>query len=526
MHWVDIAADALLKRGNRHTIASGISISGHIHIGHANDVFIADAVRRAVEEKGGEAEAIWYADDYDPMRRVPWPLNEGELLEKYKRYLGFPYSNIPSPDPSFRSFVDYFQRPFVQALHRYGIKVKVYSGAEAYRSGRMAEFIRRALENSERIREILNRYRDRKLPKGWLPFDPICHNCGRISTTVAISWHGDYVQYRCEGAQYVAGCGHEGEADYTRGEGKLTWRVEWPARWKMLGVSCEPFGKDHAVVGGSYDTGKLIAKEVFGCEAPYPIIYEWMSLRGKRLSSSRGVIFTLEEWLEVAEPELLRYFIFRSKPTKSKEFDPEVSLIDLYEEYDLAEEVYFTKVGPPSRVEQLSRIYELSQVQAPPEKKPQRISFRLAAILAQVAADENKIKDILIARKILISPTEADVQLAMRRIELARHWVEKYAPPHMKFSVAATLPDEAQVLSPEQKRGLAKLAEILLEEIPPADLHNKIYDVARDVGMEPQKLFEAIYLSLLGKTYGPRAGAFISALDRDFVRSRFMEAAR
>ena len=36
--------------------------------------------------------------------------------------------------------------------------------------------------------------------------------------------------------------------------------VDWPARWAMLGVSVEPFGKDHATRGGSYDTGARIAR--------------------------------------------------------------------------------------------------------------------------------------------------------------------------------------------------------------------------------------------------------------------------
>ena len=45
MHWVDEVAEELLRRGGRHVIASGISISGHIHIGHSHDVFIADGVR-------------------------------------------------------------------------------------------------------------------------------------------------------------------------------------------------------------------------------------------------------------------------------------------------------------------------------------------------------------------------------------------------------------------------------------------------------------------------------------------------
>ena len=31
--------------------------------------------------------------------------------------------------------------------------------------------------------------------------------------------------------------------DIKSGAGKLTWRVEWAARWKIFGVTCEPFGK-------------------------------------------------------------------------------------------------------------------------------------------------------------------------------------------------------------------------------------------------------------------------------------------
>ena len=90
MHWVDRTAKTLLRKSKRHVIASGISISGHIHIGHCNDVFIADAVRRSIVENGGSAVAFWYADDFDPMRRVPHP-----LPSEYEQYLGVPYVDIP-----------------------------------------------------------------------------------------------------------------------------------------------------------------------------------------------------------------------------------------------------------------------------------------------------------------------------------------------------------------------------------------------------------------------------------------------
>lgn len=518
MHWVDSIAEALLRRGGRHVVASGISISGHIHIGHANDVFIADAVAKVLRERGADAVAIWYADDFDPMRRVPSPLDQAE----FGRYLGFPYANIPSPDPAYRSFVDYFARPFTDCLKDFGIEVEIISGAEVYRSGRMAELIRRSLEQAEKIRRILNMFRDTPLPDDWLPFDPLCGNCGRIATTRATGWHGDFVRYRCEGAPYVAGCGHEGEADYTRGEGKLTWRVEWPARWKLLGVTCEPFGKDHAAAGGSYDTGKLIAREVFGCEPPYPVPYEWVAMGGEKLSSSKGVVFTLRQWLEVAEPELLRYFIFRSKPMKAKEFRPE-NLPDLYDEYDMAERVYFGEEDlPPSRVKQVRRIYELSQVGKPPGKRPQRISFRFAAILCQVARDERAAVETLRQRGILTDPEDAGG--IVRRLELARQWVELYAPDSMRFEVMREAP--AVKLDEKQCEGLRRLAEVISSEsLGPADMHSKIYEVAREVGLDPSRLFEAIYLAFLGRPSGPRAGAFLAAMDREFAVARLLAVA-
>ena len=536
MHWIDQVAKALMERGEKHVIASGISISGHIHIGHCNDVFIADGIRRAVEQQGSEAEALWYADDFDPMRRIPWPLNEGELAERYKKYLGTPYINIPSPDPKYKGFVDYFSRPFIDSLDDFGIKVKIYSGTEVYRSGKMASLIRTALEHADKIRGILNEYRSKPLPDDWLPFDALCEKCGKISTTRALGWHDNYVRYKCEGSAYAAGCENEGEADYTRGGGKLTWRVEWPARWKLLGVTCEPFGKDHAVVGGSYDTGKLIAGEIFDYLAPYPVPYEWVSLKGvdeetgevvhRRMSSSHGVVFTLPQWLKVAEPEMLRYFIFRSKAMKSKEFDPGLPLLDFYDEYDMVEEAYFTKGHIGDRDEkQVGRIYELSQVDGVPEQRPQRISFRFAAVLCQVMRGPEHAVEIIKARGMLTNPSEADIELALRRLERARNWIEEQAPEYLRFKIAETLPVETKrALSAGQKQGLEMLAaDLAARDFTPVDLHNHVYEIAGKVGIKPSEMFEAIYLVLIGRKSGPRVGNFISALDKEFVVKRFKE---
>lgn len=528
MHWIDRVAKALLKRDKKHIIASGISISGHIHIGHCNDIFIADGVRRALEESGGEGEAFWYADDFDPMRRIPWPLNEGELAEKYKRYLGIPYINIPSPDPKYKNFVDFFASPFIKSLDDFGIDVKIYSSAEIYRSGKMADLTRTALEQADKIRAILNRYRSKPLPEDWLPYDALCERCGRLATTRSLSWHDNNVSYRCEGSDYVAGCGHEGEADFTKGQGKLTWRVEWPARWKLLGVTCEPFGKDHAVVGGSYDTGKLIAKQVFKYKAPYPVPYEWVSLKGRGMSSSKGVVFTLPQWLEIAEPELLRYFIFRSKPMKAKNFDPGLALLDLYDECDLVEQVHFGMVEASARrEEQFKRIYQLSQLRETPKRQVQRVPFRFATVLSQVMRDEKHAINVLTSRGMLTDPSESDIQLAFRRLSCARNWVSKHAPERLRFKVAETLPAEAvRPLTKKQKQGLTQLAaDLSSRDFTPVELHNHIYELAQRVGLKAPELFKAVYLALLGRESGPRVGNFISVLDKEFVIPRLKEAA-
>jgi lysyl-tRNA synthetase class 1 len=61
------------------------------------------------------------------------------------------------------------------------------------------------------------------------------------------------------------------------------------------------------------------------------------------------------------------------------------------------------------------------------------------------------------------------------------------------------------------------------KDYKPVELHNQIYEIAKNVGTEPQELFKAVYLALIGRESGPRVGNFISAIDREFVINRFRE---
>ncbi|KXB05380.1 hypothetical protein AKJ49_00900, partial [candidate division MSBL1 archaeon SCGC-AAA382A03] len=296
----------------------------------------------------------------------------------------------------------------------------------------------------------------------------------------------------------------------------------------MLGVTCEPFGKDHAADGGSYDTGKIIAEEIYNYEAPEPVPYEWTDLEGTSMSSSKGHVFTLEQWLEVAEPELLKYFIFRSKAMKAKNFDPKFPLLELYQEYRQLEDVYFGKEEvSESREEQMKRIYELSQVDNVPEHYPKRVPIRLAVTIVQVARDMDHMLKILKKKGVLKDADDWEIELAEERLKRAENWVDKYAPEEALIKILDELPDEVRKkISEKQKTCLKILARNISEkDYEPVDIHNKVFEIANEHDLKPVKLFQAIYMALLGKKSGPRAGNFLTALEDDFVIERFKEAA-
>ena len=78
-------------------------------------------------------------------------------------------------------------------------------------------------------------------------------------------------------------------------------------------------------------------------------------------------------------------------------------------------------------------------------------------------------------------------------------------------------------LTDEQKEFLNQLADILETETFTNDVefHDRMYDVLEGIGMKPQKAFQAIYKTIIGKKQGPRAASFVLSLDKDFVLKRF-----
>ncbi|MFH0860925.1 MAG: lysine--tRNA ligase [Candidatus Altiarchaeota archaeon] len=513
-HWSELVARSLEGRGGSHVIETGTSISGIPHIGNASDVIRGDAVRKSLSRSGLEARLVWVADDSDPLRKAP------RGMEWLSAHLGKPVYDIPDlPEcGGHKNFVDHFVSSFLEELEAFGVRPEHYSGRELYRSGKFYPLIKVALESSEEIVDILNKFREFPLPKSYLPWTPICKKCHRISTTHAKNWDGgDIVKYSCtavspstqsEELKDVVGCGHKGESNIRTGEGKLPWRVEWAARWKLFSVTCEPFGKEHATVGGSYDTSRLISEKIFNWPTPVPVVYEFFTLNGQKISSSAGNVITLDEWLRIGEAEVLKFFMYKRI---EKQRDIDLSKIpNMTDEYDGAEFEYFSGGGDSK----LKLMYELSQV-----SRPERLSvpFTLCAVLAQVIPDTNM---QLIQRKVdLMGYADYSAERLERRVLVARKWVERYGPDHLRFKL---LDENAPVnVTGAEGKALSMIASELGKSWRDEDFHKRIYDIARASNLKPPELFKAIYTTLIGRERGPKAASFILALDEAYVKARF-----
>ena len=515
MHWSEVIADQLLQKQPRHVLATGITPSGPIHIGNMREILTTDAVFRSLKGKGADVELIYIADDYDPLRRV-YPY----LPETYAQYVGKPICEIPCPCGQHASYADHFLTSFLNALKDVGVHPKVYRASEMYARGDYTDAITIALENTVKIKHILESISHRQIPDDWLPFNVKCQNCGRLSTTKTQLYEYPTVEYICES------CGHHGEVDIRMGGvGKLPWRVDWPARWKMLGVTFEPCGKDLATVGGARETGAKIVEDIYGYPHPALLVYEFILLKGQgAMHSSKGTAISAEEMLRMTPPEVLRFLIMRNQPGKHLVFDSGLGLLALIDDYDTEEEVYFGKGEETRGMKDLKTTYELSQPYQVPATLPFHLPIRHLVTLVQIKPTWEEIRGILLrTHQIPANLSQADDAHLRQRAEHARYWLKFFAPDDVKFELQPALPTVS--LTPEQQSFLEAFEHKLLD-LPwdPDSIHNAVYDTSEQLKLPTKTAFQALYLVLLGQSQGPRAGYFLSTLEKNFVHHRIAEA--
>lgn len=506
MFWTDELIKSLDKKKDQ-LVDDAWSTSGFAHIGSLRGAVIHQMAYKALKNEGFKVKYTFILDDFDPFDDIPNYLDR----KKYEKYLGEPLCNVPAPEGK-GSLAEYFGNDIKETLKLIRVEAENPKTSEIYKKGLLNNEIKITLDNAEKIREIYKNVSGSERPKDWYPFNPICEKCGKIGTTRVYDWGGKVVSYKCEEkiVDWAKGCGHEGNISPFNGNGKMPWRVEWPARWRSLGVTVEGEGKDHWSAGGSREMADILAKEIFDYKPPYDVRYEFFVIGGKKMSSSKGTGITARKMVEMLPPEILN-FLLASSPKKTIDFNPKGDTIPrLFDQYDGAREAFFGRIDFPDK----AKAFEISQI----EEVKDGYSMRFSKIAYGIQMPKVDIFELAEEEKgATLSKSEKDD--LEERMEYAKKWLNDFAPENYIFEVQKELPKVS--LNKIQKDFLDKLADNLKDlKWDGQEIHTAIHNLKKEANIEAKDAFSAIYLIFLSKDSGPQAGWLLSSLDKEFVLKR------
>ena len=513
--WYDMMAKKVIEREqslgrstDKIRTEMGLGASGFPHIGSLGDAARSYTVTLALNDQKFNSELIAYCDDKDGLRKVPAGLsNEG--LEKY---LGFPVSSIPDPFGCHESYGKHMSSLLLESLDKCGIEYLYYSAKEVYEKGIILNEVRTILTNAKQVGQIVKEEVGQDTYTEVLPYFAVCENCGRIYTTRAYSFDPktDKVHYKCEGLEIrgklIQGCGHEGHADIKKGEGKLTWKGEFAARWKALDIRFEAYGKD---IADSVKINDRICREVLCFEPPSHAKYEmFLDKGGKKISKSAGNVFTPQVWFQYGSPQsLLLLMLKRFVGTRSLD----VSDIPAYmNELDYLEEVYFGKkqVGEKEATK-LRGLFEYCYVMKPPAKASTHVPYNLMAFLVKMApkeCQEDYIIEKLQSYGYLQKNQALDISLN-QRIEYASNWTRDFEE----------IKETEVPLTDLEKKAITELITKLETENEPDQIQNAIFNAAKSNNIQPSGFFKTLYRILMGAPQGPRLGPYVLAMGKQNV---------
>jgi lysyl-tRNA synthetase class 1 len=475
--WAERVADSL--GAGPHVVVSGISVSGNIHAGNLREVLVAEAVANALRQRGEEVRFIFHADTIDPLRKIA-----PGIPKSYEEYIGHSLSHIPDPEGCHVSYAEHFLVPFEEALREMEMDIEVLRSHELYERGVYTGVTSEAIENTDELREILQEVTHRKMPEHWSPYLPRAES-GKL-TGMRVLEHLP----KQTSVVFADEDGWQDSADYSRGEGKLGWRVELAARWKALGVTFEPFGKDHTSRGGSTDTADRMSREVFHYPVPGRYEYEWIGLKGRGdMSSSRGIVLLPKDLLKIMPPGAVRRIILGRDPARRFDIDLEGGFPRFMDEYR-------AETGEPY------------------------VPFTHLVTVAQTVGEDTDAAAQMLRRG---GYEEAVGEGLADDLYYARNWAAEWAPESMRLGLLDPAESEqaAASLDDEQREYLREVLARLRAEMDGEAIQEVLYATAIERGLKPKRAFAAVYRVLLGKTSGPKAGPFIAGLTLDQVSERF-----
>lgn len=518
MYWADKVAKEIIEseKFKPYLVDDMFTPSGFPHIGSLRGPIVHDLIFKALKDQGKDVKFTFVINDFDPIDGLP-----PEMQNDFSSYLGLPLRKAPSPVEGYESFAAYFADDYKKSMASLGVSPKFLSSWDMYHDGKFDEAIMIALDNAEKIQDIYQEVSgSKKRESGWLPLQVICENCGKVGTTKVHDWDGETVAYKCEPelVKWAKGCGNESRISPFGGNAKLPWKVDWPSHWMVIGVTIEGAGKDHSSAGGSRDIARELVKKVLKIEEPFNLPYEFFLIGGKKMASSKGLGLKARELTELLPLELGRFLFCRYDYRQQINFDPDgtMAIPDLFDEYDRCFMAYVSGSN-----EDLSRAFELSHIGKLPQKEKIFLPrFRdVANFIQQPTVDIFKqfsqMKDSDLS--------EIEKNILDERIKYAKIWLEKFAPDNLRLSLSEGSENNFQ-LSDDQKKYLEEVVNLINEDSSADDLQIKLYELTKSQGINAKSGFQAIYQVLIGKDFGPKAGAFIRQYKKDEVIEKIKAA--
>ncbi|MFH1827450.1 MAG: lysine--tRNA ligase [bacterium] len=505
MIWVDRVAQEIINRSKKLEWVDDMKTpSGRVHMGSLRGVVVHDLVYKVLKENNINTKFSYVFDDHDPMDAIPSYLE----YKKWEKYAGMQLYKIPSPIKGFKSFAHYYADEYIKVFNSINCHPQIIWGSQLYNSGKMNGVIKIVLDNSEKIRKIYNKAFDKKKPNDWHPYNVVCKKCNKIGTSYVYKWDGNKAHYRCEpkAVAWAVGCGNKGSVSPYDGNGKLPWRVDWPAKWMVIGVTIEGAGKDHMSAGGSYEIAEMFCKKILKYPAPYPVAYEFFNLKGKKMSSSKGLGISAREISEIVPSNILRFIIVRTPIKKAIDFDTDEDTINkVFDDYDICLNAYFdtleNKVPEGKQGEVIldfARIIKLSEVKPLPKKRILIPRFRTLVNLLR----NNEDPLVFFEKQKQSNLTQEEKNLLQERVN--------YAKPYIKQNKSNAIIE----LSSNQLKFLKLLAEKLetLKIKDSVSIQNAIFLILKESDLTSKEAFQGFYKSLIGKESGPKASDLIISI--------------
>ena len=476
-----------IKEKGYAVLETGYGPSGLPHIGTFGEVARTTFVRHAFECLTGlKTRLIAFSDDKDALRKVPDNIPNKELVAQY---LGYSLTSVPDPFGCHESFGHHNNNKLKEFLDSFNFDYEFQSSTEWYKSGKFNDVLLKILERHQEILEVMLASLREERAATYSPFLPISPKSGKV-LQVAIK------EYRINDGTIVFDDedGTTTELPVTDGHCKLQWKVDWAARWTVIGVDYEMAGKD------LIDSVKLSSKicKILGGTPPEGFNYElFLDGEGKKISKSKGNGLSMEEWLRYAPQKSLANFMFASpKSAKKLYFDVIPRQVDDYSTHLKN----FETQEPNKQID--NPVWHIHN--GNPPKSESDISYSLLLNLVSVCNTDSP--EILweFIKKYIPNANPQSMPFLDKLVSCSINYYQDFVKNQKNFAIPTDM---------ERAALLDLLSELDNIKNPQSaeEIQTLVFEVGKRHNFNSLKdWFACLYRNLFGQESGPRMGSFIA----------------